>query len=182
MQASSANSSFFLRNMGPTLVVLSYFSQTKVSQLLARLSKRGQTFLEKRKQDILQMCISSAFDAKMTELPPIRHLDQDIPICKVLHLSGSIFFVIHVNGLVVKVDFETPDAEEPLDSFQIPCESDERLSILTDADILRGNEEHLLFAFMNRTVAFLNFKTKEFYSETQFLEFSTIAQNSGQQQ
>ena len=53
----------------------------------------------------------------MTELPAIRHLNQDIPIQKVLHLYDSIFLVFHVNGLIERHDFNTPDAEETLDSF-----------------------------------------------------------------
>lgn len=110
-------------------------------------------------------------------MPPIRHLDQDLPLLKLLHLSGSIFFVIHINGLVVKVDFETPEAEEPLDSFQIPCEEVERLSILTDADMLHKNEERLIFCFLNTTIGFLNFKTKEFNYVEQFASVSADAGN-----
>lgn len=113
---------FFLTQMGPTLEVLAFFSSTKVVKLLRCVSKKGHTFLEKREQDILQVCVPSIFDAKMTELPPFSNLDQNIPVLKVLHLAGNIFFVVHINGLVVKVDFDTPEAEEPLDSFQIPCE------------------------------------------------------------
>ena len=55
----------------------------------------------------------------MTELPPITHLNQDISILKVVHLRGSIFLVAYINALIEMVDFSTPEAEEPLDSFQI---------------------------------------------------------------
>ena len=58
----------------------------------------------------------------MTELPPISHVNQEIPVQKVIHLRGSIFLVFYISGLIEMLDFNTPDAEEPLDSFQIPAE------------------------------------------------------------
>ena len=62
----------------------------------------------------------SIFDAKMTELPEIVHLNQTIPVQKVMHLRESIFIVSYINGLIEMIDFSTPEAEEPLDSFQVP--------------------------------------------------------------
>ena len=73
--------------------------------------------LARKEQDIFQTCVPSVFDAKMTELPPITHLNQDISILKVVHLRGSIFLVAYINALIEMVDFSTPEAEEPLDSF-----------------------------------------------------------------
>ena len=65
----------------------------------------------------MQTCVPSIFDTTMTELPAIRHLNQDVPIQKVFHLYDSIFLIFHISGLIERVDFSTPDAEEPLDSF-----------------------------------------------------------------
>ena len=56
----------------------------------------------------------------MTELPAIEHLNQSIPVQKVMHLRGSIFIVSYISGLIEMVDFSTPDAQEPIDSFQVP--------------------------------------------------------------
>ena len=57
----------------------------------------------------------------MTEiLPPITHLNQDIPVQQVKHLRESLFIVSYINGLIEMIDFSTPEAEEPLHSFQVP--------------------------------------------------------------
>ena len=63
----------------------------------------------------------SIFDGTMKEiLPEIEHFNQDIPLRKVVHLRDSIFVVSYINGLIEMIDFSTPEAEEPLHSFQVP--------------------------------------------------------------
>ena len=64
------------------------------------------------------------------------------------------------------VDFSTPDAEGPLDSFQIPNgEEDpheEHLRELYAFDVFAHNEEKILLCFRDDAIAFLNLPKKEF--------------------
>ena len=61
------------------------------------------------------------------------------------------------------LDFNTPDAEEPLDSFQIPSENENNeTNHFVDADIFHKSEEHIIIGFLDQTVAFLNFRTKAY--------------------
>lgn len=152
--------------MGPTLEVLSYFSCTRVARLLSVISKKGGEFLKKKEQDIFQTCMPSIFDAKMEELPDIVHLNQSIPVQKVMHLRDSLFIVSYINGLIEMVDFATPEAEEPLLSFQVPNDDEapdvEFLRIITDFDVACKSEERILLCFQECAVAFLNLPAKQF--------------------
>lgn len=60
----------------------------------------------------------SIFDAKVTRLEPIRHVNQDIPVIKVIHLRESLFVVAYVSGLIEVLDFDQPEAE-PVYRFQV---------------------------------------------------------------
>ena len=57
----------------------------------------------------------SVFDAKMTELPPITHLNQERPVQKVVHLrDNTIFLVVYNYGLLQVVNFNATESEEGL--------------------------------------------------------------------
>ena len=104
----------------------------------------------------------------MTEiLPPISHLNDSIPVQNVLHLRESIFIVSYINGLIEMVDFSTPDAEEPLLSFQVPNDDEdpdvEYLRSLHGLDVYGHSEEKLLLCFRDDAIAYLNLPTKEFH-------------------
>ena len=80
VQAKVSAQSFFFKNVGPTLEVLSYFSASRVKRMVSCLSKQGQSFVKRKKQDLTQLCVPSIFDACMTELTPISHVNQETPI------------------------------------------------------------------------------------------------------
>ena len=72
--------------------------------------------------------------------------------------------VFYVNGLIERIDFNTPDAEEPLDSFQVPNEEEgnEELQNFTDADMFDKSDENIVLCFLDSSVAFFNARTKSF--------------------
>ena len=152
--------------MGPTLEVLAYFSATKASRLLSVLGRKGQNFLSKKRQHILQTCVPSVFDAKMTELEPITHLNQTISVLKIAHIRQSIFVVGYITGLIELVDFDTPEAQ-PLASFQVPHVEvveggDQRLAILVDIDVHSKSEEKIMLCFSEGVIGHLNMNTLHF--------------------
>ena len=55
----------------------------------------------------------------MQQLPPIKHVNQELPILAVKHLRESYFLVAYRNGLLEVLNFDDPQ-EEPLYRFQIP--------------------------------------------------------------
>ena len=65
---------FFLKNIGPTLELLSFFSSQKVQTLLRRLSKKGVQFCAQQEQGIFRNCIPSVLRAKMEPLSPITNV------------------------------------------------------------------------------------------------------------
>ena len=119
VEAVKGGQTFFLNSIGPTLEVLAFFSSSKAATLLALLSKKSQSVFEKKKQDIMQMCAPSIFDAQMQQLEPIKHVSQTIPVQKVIHLRASIFLVSYINGLIEMLDFDNAETE-PLARFQVP--------------------------------------------------------------
>ena len=70
----------------------------------------------------------------MTELEPVRHINQTIPVLKIVHIRQSIFVVSYINGLIEMIDFSTPS--EPLVSFQIPNDDNPKLATLVDIDVI----------------------------------------------
>ena len=107
--------------MGPTLEICAFFSTNQVKRLLSSLCKKSQHILAKKQQDIFVTCIPAIFDTKMTELTPIKHINQMIPVQKIIHLRESIFLVSYISGLIEMIDFEdTKNSEEPLARFQVP--------------------------------------------------------------
>ena len=65
------------------------------------------------------------------------------------------------------VDFSTPDAEEPLLSFQVPNgeedPDEEYLRELYAIDVYGHKEEKLLLCFRDDAIAYLNLPKKEFH-------------------
>ena len=118
MQSRLSARNFFLNSMGATLEVLAYFSTNKVELLLSCLSKKSQDVLRRKRQDITQLCVPSIFDARITRLEPVRHVNQDVPVLKLVHLRESLFIVAYINGLIEMIDFERPESE-PMYRFQI---------------------------------------------------------------
>ena len=64
------------------------------------------------------------------------------------------------------IDFETPEAEEPLLAFQIPNEEEDPnagyIRQLVDMDVLNRSEEQILLCFQDDAIGFLNLPAKEF--------------------
>ena len=85
----------------------------------------------------------------MIELPPITNLEENVPVKKICHARDTIWVVAYINGLIQLIDFNNPDAQEPLASYQIQSadfinangsedqlnEFSEKLNILMDIDI-----------------------------------------------
>ena len=65
-----------------------------------------------------------------------------------------------MSGLIEMVDFSTPEAEEPLLSFQVPNgeedPDEEQLRCLHAVDVYGHSEEKLLLCFRDDAIAFLN--------------------------
>ena len=114
----------------------------------------------------MQTCVPGVFDAEMTELEPIKHLNQTISVLKIAHLRESIFVVGYINGLIELVDFDTPEAQ-PLASFQVPHHEvveggDTRLAILVDLDVHSKSEEKIMLCFSEGVIGQLNMNTQQF--------------------
>ena len=66
---------FFLRSTGATLEVLAFLSASKAQKLLNCLSKKAQSFLDRKRQDLAVMCAPGIFGAQMVQLPSVKHVD-----------------------------------------------------------------------------------------------------------
>ena len=102
MQHSKENQqpkNFFLRNMGPSLEVLSFTSHSKAQKLLNTISKTSRTFYQKNKQGILQTSHPSVMSASMSPLEPITNVLPQ-PICRIIHLREMIFLVGYSCGII----------------------------------------------------------------------------------
>ena len=102
MQHSNENkklNNFFLRNMGPSLEVLSFISHSKAKKLLYSISKTSKTFYQKNKQGIMQTSHPSVMSASMSPLEPITNVLPQ-PICRIIHLREMIFLVGYSCGII----------------------------------------------------------------------------------
>jgi len=61
----------------------------------------------------------SIFDTKASQLEPVKHINQDFPVMKIVHLRESLFLVAYVIGRIELLDLDNPEAE-PLLVFQVP--------------------------------------------------------------
>ena len=124
MQHSKENQqpkNFFLRNMGPSLEVLSFTSHSKAQKLLNTISKTSRTFYQKNKQGILQTSHPSVMSASMSPLEPITNVLPQ-PICRIIHLREMIFLVGYSCGIIemrdlAKSQMTGGQPDEPLLTF-----------------------------------------------------------------
>ena len=75
-----------------------------------------------------------------------------------LHLRADLFLVLTFYGLIELRKLQ-PNSE-PLERFQIDLQEGGQITIM-DMDF-RGDESRILITFLEKNVAFLNLKTKEY--------------------
>ena len=175
------DSNFFLKNIGPTLGVLSFFSSAKVSNLLPKLSKKAKSFTAKQKQGIMQNCYPTILTGRMTPLDPITNV-MKAPITRIIHLRGDLFLVGYAIGTIEMRDFSvmasSGEASKPIASFSaadlqakinanltVHDRFDSKFTYMRDFDCKNGDESRIVMLFDSGEIGFLNLKDHSFKSK-----------------
>ena len=107
--------------MGPTLELLSNFSNSNAVALLCSLSKQSRQFYEKNSQGVFRHSHPTILSAQMTQLKPVTNL-LPLPVTRVIHLRDDLFLVGYVTGVVELRDFSKAkptgtEPDEPIAAF-----------------------------------------------------------------
>ena len=145
---------FFCRNKGPTLELLSFFSQYQARSLLKRLSKKTTQFYHKNRHDVNRLCLSVLQGVEVSSKTDFNSGVRTENIVKVIHLKDEKFLICYRDFTIELVDINhlqsAGEEYSPISQIEIEIDDVMRGEMLVADAAYHGDKIWAVAATFNR--------------------------------